>query len=195
MLLTHRVAVISGPLSSSWIAHLTARLFAEQGAVVVFLDPDESAARAAALELGAMHLGFACDLSRPQSCQTAAKRTLAACGRVDVLVHNTGLTHCLRHVSDAFIPYMQERGQGSIACMSEPEQGVVGLARGLARQLGPDNIRVNCVAPGRRGAFYAQARVEEDPSDIAGAFLFLASDLSAYLTGAVIDVDGGRLIH
>jgi NAD(P)-dependent dehydrogenase (short-subunit alcohol dehydrogenase family) len=194
MLLSQRVAVISAPLCTNGIGTITARLFAQQGAVVVFLDPDESAARAAALALGAPHLGFACDLARPQSCQTAAKRTLAACGRVDVLVHNTGIAHCLRHVSEAFIPYMQERGQGSIACMSEAEQGVVGLARAMARQLGPDNIRVNCVAPGRGAAMLAQACFE-DPSDIAGAFLFLASDLSAYLTGAVIDVDGGRLIH
>jgi len=169
-------------------------LFAEQGAVVEFLDPDQRAARAAASGLGAMHLGFACDLSRPQSCQDAAKHTIAACGRVDVLVHNTGITHGLRHVSEAFIPYMQEQGQGSIACMSESEQDVVGLARAMAKQLGPDNIRVNCVAPGR-GACLRPYALLEDPSDIAGAFLFLASDLSAYLTGAVIDVDGGKLIH
>ncbi len=32
-------------------------------------------------------------------------------------------------------------------------------------------------------------------SDVAGAFLFLASDLSAYVSGAVVDVDGGMLIH
>jgi NAD(P)-dependent dehydrogenase (short-subunit alcohol dehydrogenase family) len=194
MLLSHRVAVISAPLCPNGIGYITARLFAQQGAVVVFLDPDESAARAAAFALGAPHLGFACDLSHPQSCQTAAKRTLAACRRVDVLVHNTGVTRCLRHVSEAFIPYMQEQGQGSIACMSQAEQGVVGLARSMARQLGPDNIRVNCVAPGRGAALLAEAQFE-DPSDIAGAFLFLASDLSAYLTGAVIDVDGGKLIH
>jgi NAD(P)-dependent dehydrogenase (short-subunit alcohol dehydrogenase family) len=34
-----------------------------------------------------------------------------------------------------------------------------------------------------------------DAGDVAGAFLFLASDLSAYITGAVIDVNGGMLIH
>ena len=34
-----------------------------------------------------------------------------------------------------------------------------------------------------------------DAEDVAGAYLFLASDLSAYITGAVIDVNGGMLIH
>ncbi len=34
-----------------------------------------------------------------------------------------------------------------------------------------------------------------DADDVAGAYLFLASDLSAYITGAVIDVNGGMLIH
>jgi NAD(P)-dependent dehydrogenase (short-subunit alcohol dehydrogenase family) len=34
-----------------------------------------------------------------------------------------------------------------------------------------------------------------EASDVAGCFLFLASDLSAYVTGAVIDVNGGMLIH
>jgi NAD(P)-dependent dehydrogenase (short-subunit alcohol dehydrogenase family) len=33
------------------------------------------------------------------------------------------------------------------------------------------------------------------PDDVAGAFLFLAADISSYITGAVIDVNGGMLIH
>jgi NAD(P)-dependent dehydrogenase (short-subunit alcohol dehydrogenase family) len=70
--------------------------------------------------------------------------------------------------------------------------GWAGLTREMARELEPDNIRVNCIRPGVMRTGMAG---EDDPFDIAGAFLFLASDLSAYLTGAVVDVDGGRLIH
>jgi NAD(P)-dependent dehydrogenase (short-subunit alcohol dehydrogenase family) len=211
MLLTHRVAVISS--CAGGIGRRTARVFAEQGAIVVFLDPDEAAARAAAAELGSEHLGYACDFGRPESCQAAAKLTLAACGRVDVLVHNTYFIQSVRHVSNAFLPYMQARCQGSIACISSQQHSdvlatparaslrqaeLVGFARTMARELGPDNIRVNCVAPSFGLSSLARDQ-SGDPSadilDIAGALLFLASDLSAYLTGAVVDVDAGRLIH
>ncbi len=68
----------------------------------------------------------------------------------------------------------------------------------MARELGPDNIRVNCVAPGVASAkqpWDVCGDHSADVWDIAGALLFLASDLSAYLTGAIVDVDSGRLIH
>ncbi|GGP66441.1 SDR family oxidoreductase [Saccharothrix coeruleofusca] len=84
--------------------------------------------------------------------------------------------------------------------------GLAGLTRALCKELGPRGIRVNLVAPGiieteataalsaeRRCAYEAKAalgrlgRVEE----VAGAILFLAGDLSGYVTGATLDVDGG----
>jgi len=88
---------------------------------------------------------------------------------------------------------------------------VLGLAKAMARELGPDGIRVNCVAPGliqtdiNAGKISNENRVKilegiplnrlGVPQDVANIFLFLASDLSAYLTGNVIDVNGGMLIH
>lgn len=92
---------------------------------------------------------------------------------------------------------------------SAAKAGVIGLTRNLARHLGPDHIRVNLVSP---GFIRSGARVEaiwnsrEDPeqvlsmiplrrrgenSEIADAVLFLAGDESSYVTGAVIDVNGG----
>ena len=81
----------------------------------------------------------------------------------------------------------------------------------FARELGPDGIRVNCVTPGLiqtdiTGGKLTDAMRQEilkgiplnrlgDADDAADAYLFLASDLSAYITGAVIDVNGGMLIH
>jgi NAD(P)-dependent dehydrogenase (short-subunit alcohol dehydrogenase family) len=81
----------------------------------------------------------------------------------------------------------------------------------MARELGPDGIRVNCVTPGliqtdiTGGMLTDEMKVEiakgiplgrlGTAEDVAGIYLFLASDLSQYVTGAVIDVNGGMLIH
>ena len=89
--------------------------------------------------------------------------------------------------------------------------GVLGLAKAMAREFGPYGIRVNCVTPGliqtditgdKLTAEMRQEIVRGIPlgrlgtaQDVVGIYLFLASDLSAYVTGAVIDVNGGMLIH
>ena len=132
------------------------------------------------------------------------------------------------HLSQAVIPHMRAQRAGSIACMSSvsaqrgggifggphysaAKAGVLGLAKAMARELGPDNIRVNCVTPGlietdiTGGKLTDQMRDDilkgiplnrlGQPKDVASAYLFLASDLSSYITGAVIDVNGGMLIH
>lgn len=132
------------------------------------------------------------------------------------------------YLSQAFIPHMRKRRKGSIACMSSvsaqrgggifggphysaAKAGVLGLAKAMARELGPDNIRVNCVTPGlintdiTGGKLTQEMRAEilkgiplnrlGEAQDVARAYLFLASDLSSYITGAVIDVNGGMLIH
>jgi len=132
------------------------------------------------------------------------------------------------YLSQATIPHMRSRKSGSIACTSSvsgqrgggifggphysaAKAGVLGLAKAMARELGPDGIRVNCVTPGliqtdiTGDKLTPQMKTEiaagiplnrlGEVKDVAGCFLFLASDLSAYVTGAVIDVNGGMLIH
>jgi len=131
-------------------------------------------------------------------------------------------------LSQAFIPHMRARKQGAIACMSSvsaqrgggifggphysaAKAGVLGLGKAMARELGPDGIRVNMVTPGliqtdiTGGKLTPEMKAEilkgiplnrlGDAIDVARIYLFLASDLSSYLTGAVIDVNGGMLIH
>jgi NAD(P)-dependent dehydrogenase (short-subunit alcohol dehydrogenase family) len=249
MLLAGKTAVISGAANPRGIGFATARLFAAQGAKVAILDLDGPAAQNAAAELGPEHRGFVCDVTDPAACKEAARQVLQSFGQVEVLINNAGITQPVKimeitpadlqrildvnlsgilYLSQAFIPHLRERRQGSIACMSSvsaqrgggifggphysaAKAGVLGLAKAMARELGPDGIRVNCVTPGliqtdiTGGKLTDEMRQEiikgiplgrlGNAEDVAGIYLFLASDLSAYVTGAVIDVNGGMLIH
>ena len=83
--------------------------------------------------------------------------------------------------------------------------GLIGLARTLAKELGPRQIRVNLLAPGViepedeplpeevRQRYERQTALGRlgRPAEIAGVALFLASDLSRYVTGETLNVDGG----
>lgn len=249
MLLTGKVAVISGAASPRGIGRATARLFAQHGARVAIVDVDGAAAEDAAKELGPEHRGFACDVTDRQGCEAVAGRVLEAFGQVDILLNNAGVTQPVKimeitdrdwdrildvnlrgvlYLSQAFIPHMRQRRQGSIVCMSSvsaqrgggifggphysaAKAGVLGLAKNMARELGPDGIRVNCVTPGLIQTDITGGKLTDEmrrdivkgiplnrlgeAKDVAGAYLFLASDLSSYITGAVIDVNGGMLIH
>ncbi|GAA1933406.1 SDR family NAD(P)-dependent oxidoreductase [Kitasatospora viridis] len=126
----------------------------------------------------------------------------------------------------AFLPDMVERGAGSIITMSSSagrqpslanlaygaaNAGLVMLTRHLATELGPQGIRVNCIAPS--SILTEKARASMPPAvqeqvaaahplrrlgtmeDVAETALFLASDAAAYLTGLTIDVAGGRITN
>jgi 3-oxoacyl-[acyl-carrier protein] reductase len=88
---------------------------------------------------------------------------------------------------------------------------VVGFSRVLARELGADNIRVNTLAPGstmseenptadamqtyeRTASTRILKRIEQ-PEDLVGTALYLLSDLSSFVTGQVILVNGGAVLH
>ena len=123
-------------------------------------------------------------------------------------------------------PEMKERRDGAIifvisiaALRGTTQLGMYGvtkaadaaLARNLAVEYGPYNVRVNCIAPGLVRTEFARALWEDDarraareaetplrrlgePDDIAGVALMLASRAGAYITGQVIVVDGGVVI-
>jgi NAD(P)-dependent dehydrogenase (short-subunit alcohol dehydrogenase family) len=132
------------------------------------------------------------------------------------------------YMSQAAIPQMRKQRSGSIVCMSSvsaqrgggifggphysaAKAGVLGLAKAMARELGPDGIRVNSITPGLIQTDITGDKLTDDlkaeilkgiplnrlgnAEDVARACLFLGSDLSSYITGATIDVNGGMLIH
>jgi NAD(P)-dependent dehydrogenase (short-subunit alcohol dehydrogenase family) len=131
--------------------------------------------------------------------------------------------------AQAVVPHMKLRGGGAIVNFSSiggrstspvtgipyaaAKAGVLGLTRRLAREVGPDRIRVNAVAPGLfltgrlQGMFDEMA--EKDRNEVLDAIplhrmpelrecvdpvLFLASEEASYITGAVLDVNGGRFM-
>ena len=94
---------------------------------------------------------------------------------------------------------------------SAAKAGVLGLTKAMARELAPDGIRSNAICPGfiatdiTAGKLTPEMKVQilagiplgraGEASDVAGCALFLASELSAYVTGSELDVNGGSLIH
>ena len=97
-------------------------------------------------------------------------------------------------------------GSAGQANYAASKAGLVGFARSLARELGSRSITINVVAPGPvetdMTAVLGEDRLKEltaavplgrmaTPDEIAGAVAFLASDDAAYITGAIIPVDGG----
>jgi len=123
-------------------------------------------------------------------------------------------------MSQAVIPTMRAQQSGSIVCISSvsaqrgggifggphysaAKAGVLGLAKAMARELGPDNVRVNCITPGLIQTDITAGKLSDemktailagiplnrlgDAQDIARAALFLGSDLSSYSTGITLD--------
>jgi NAD(P)-dependent dehydrogenase (short-subunit alcohol dehydrogenase family) len=95
-----------------------------------------------------------------------------------------------------------------LGAYSVSKAGLLGLMRALAKELGPQGVRVNAIAPGLTETRFAAALFQNEeayreimapvalkrhgqPEDLVGAALFLASDAAAYMTGQVLVVDGG----
>ena len=126
------------------------------------------------------------------------------------------------------VPRMRDAGGGKIVNISSgtPFRGVpfllhyvtskgaiVALTRALAKELGKDNVLVNCVAPGftmsegvkanpdviekLRDVSISARTIQRDqvPEDIAGAVVFLAGPTSDFVTGQTIVIDGGQYFH
>jgi 3-oxoacyl-[acyl-carrier protein] reductase len=100
------------------------------------------------------------------------------------------------------------KGNAGQANYAASKAGMIGFTKSVALELGSRNIRCNAIAPGFIETEMT-AKLNEDvvqgwrdsiplkrggtPEDVANACLFLASDMSAYVTGQVLNVDGGML--
>jgi NAD(P)-dependent dehydrogenase (short-subunit alcohol dehydrogenase family) len=104
-----------------------------------------------------------------------------------------------------------ERPRKGLTAYSASKAGLVGLAKGLALDLAPSAITVNVVAPGWFDSPLADGWMDDphlsdeivnhtaqqrwgQPGDLVGAYQFLASDAAAFITGTVLNVDGGYLL-
>lgn len=140
------------------------------------------------------------------------------------------------NMTQAVIPSMRARGHGSIVFVGSmsmrkirPKEGayassksaLIGAAQVLAKELGPDNIRVNTIVPGWIGGHNVEWYIEHESTrrgvtkdeivaeitkdiplgiippqeDIANTAVFFASELSAVVTGQALDVNGGEYLH
>ena len=102
-------------------------------------------------------------------------------------------------------------GMAALSHYVASKGGVIGLTRSLAREAGAHNVHVNCIAPGAiqtasEPRFVSAEQAREfvahqalprriTPLDVARACLFLASELSDGMTGQVLTVDGGWVMH
>ena len=97
-------------------------------------------------------------------------------------------------------------GNAGQANYSASKAGLIGLTKSMAREVAPRNVRVNAIAPGFINTKMTERLNEEQqnvlkaqipmgriggPAEVAKAILFLASDLSSYVTGQVLQVTGG----
>lgn len=100
------------------------------------------------------------------------------------------------------------KGNAGQANYAASKSGIIGFTKSVALELGSRNIRCNAIAPGfietEMTAKLDEKTVDEwrkaiplkrggKPEDIANACIFLASDMSSYITGQVLQVDGGLL--
>jgi 3-oxoacyl-[acyl-carrier protein] reductase len=132
----------------------------------------------------------------------------------------TGVFHCTQSVLRQILPRKQGKiiniasiwGQVGASCevhYSAAKAGIIGFTKALAKEVGPSNIQVNCIAPGiidtrmldpftaeEKTVLKAQTPLERfgTPAEIAACALFLASEAANFITGQVIGVNGGFVV-
>ena len=241
----HKVALITGAAGA--IGSATARKLAREGYRLALADLAEPARDAAQGEALVLRL----DVRSGEQVHAAVGRTLAAYGRIDVLVNVAGVTsfgaaqqlaeaEWLRVLDinlsgtfrccQAVLATMKEQGRGRIVNLGSvlgknggntrpwidaseqagsgnvaygvSKAGVHAMTAYLARELAGLGINVNAVAPGPVASAMTTALPPAikamipvgrmgTPEDVAGVVAFLASDAAAFITGEVIDVNGG----
>jgi NAD(P)-dependent dehydrogenase (short-subunit alcohol dehydrogenase family) len=241
--LAGRVCIVTG--GAQGIGEACVRRFAREGSKPVIADLDDARGNALAAELGALYVH--CDVGDKAQVDALVAQTMAAHGRIDVLVNNAGIFRAADFlevteadfdavlrinlkgsflVGQAVAREMAKAGKGSIVNMSSvngvlaiptiasynvSKGGINQLTRVMALALADKGVRVNAVAPGTIATeLAAKAVLTSDeakakimsrtpmkrlgePSEIADAVAYLASDAASYITGEIVIVDGGRM--
>jgi NAD(P)-dependent dehydrogenase (short-subunit alcohol dehydrogenase family) len=237
--LTGKVALITG--STKGIGKAIAVRMAEQGAKVVVSSRNQDACDELAGEIraaGGVAIAVACNINYREQLENLVAQTREQLGPIDVLVCNAALNpyygpsqdipdaafdkvmHAnigsVHRLCQLVIPGMAEKGGGlkgtdKLGAYAISKAADMQIARNLAVEWGPDNVRVNCIAPGLVRTDFARALWENpetyaatvkhyplrrigEPDEIAGAAIYLASDSGSFTTGQTIVVDGGGTI-
>ncbi len=163
---------------------------------------------------------------RPYAFDPEQRRALEDLTLADYQAQFEGAVGGALHMTQAALPHLRRHAAGAIVNLATnlvehpvvpyhdyatAKSAMVGFSRNLAAELGPQGVRVNCVAPGlvhpTRGSEGTRAGFRDElaaatplrrlarPEDIAGPVLFLASSWSGFMTGQVLLVDGGLVMR
>jgi 3-oxoacyl-[acyl-carrier protein] reductase len=242
--LTDKSVIITG--GTRGIGRASVELFATEGTDVTFFFRESTvlaheivaAGRAAGHRITAEQV----DVRDSKACEAAVERVVGRCGRIDVLVNNSGVIRDnllgllqdddvktvldtnvvgIFNVTRAVVTHMISRRAGKIINVSSVagEKGGRGqsnyaaskgainaFTRALAVELAPRGITVNAVAPGVIETDMSRDLLEQAPdevksrillrrvglpTEVAYAIMFLASRYADYITGQILNVDGG----
>lgn len=239
-----KVAIVTG--SGQGIGREIALAMAREGASVAVADWNEVKAREVASEIvasGGIATPMKVDISDASQVEAMVQQTLAAYGRIDVLVNNAGIGHvkpflkitleewnrvlginltgqflCAQAVARVMVQQgggrivnvasiSGERGGTGRAAYGAAKAGVILLTKVMAVELAAKGIGVNAISPGptetdqvrechdaaTRAAYHSVLPIKRyaQPSEIAQAALFLASSDASFVSGHILNVDGG----
>jgi len=240
MKLTGKKALITG--GNSGIGLATARLFVAEGAEVAITGRDQKTLDEAVDELGPNARGYRADVTVADDRKRLFADLAKDFGKLDIVFANAGISgrtptgatdeaafeNIIHTNLNGAAPLLNDNasiifngsvhnylGQAGLAAYAATKGGVVSMARAIAADFAPRNIRVNVVAPGatktpiwKRGS-RASVSAEQsaklvdlfsstiplgrwgEPEELAKAVLFLASEDSSYINAVELMVDGG----
>jgi 3-oxoacyl-[acyl-carrier protein] reductase len=219
MSLSGRVALVTG--ASQGIGRACAVNLAGAGVTVAVAARNREKLSEVVNEIsaaGGKAAAFVLDVGDEEQIKSAVKAIIGQFGKIDILVNNAGITRDqvigsmlkqrwgrIINVTSVF----GQMGQAGQANYAASKAGLIGLTMAIAREVGSRNITCNAVAPGfietamtaGLGDEFKQTAVEQiplgrvgAPEDVASAVAFLASDEASYITGHVLNVNGGMLM-